>query len=93
MLQLRQPLKRKPLLAEKAKRNQGARNDILQKSAKSTDSQKGWTISERVEILRAIEIIGSGGNQTGKFSDLPNKSEAIKTAGFGNERTARNGGG
>ncbi len=36
-----------------------------------------------------METVGSGSYQNGQLPVLPSKAEAVKTAGFGNERTAR----
>jgi len=48
---------------------------------------EGWAVSEKVAILKAIETKAHGDQS--RSENFPTASEAAKTAGFGNERTAR----
>jgi len=52
---------------------------------------EGWKISERVAILKAIDVKKIGDNQHGGSENFPTLTlaEAAQKAGFGNERTAR----
>ena len=48
---------------------------------------KGWTVSERVAILEAIETIGSGGYKSKRQNFAVSKDDAAKQAGLGNTQS------
>lgn len=58
-------LKLKPIIAEKAKANQGTRTDISQKSVKSHDTQKELAKTARVshDTIHKVETIENSGNE------------------------------
>ena len=62
--------------------------NILKGEFAENEFSEGWKTSERVAILKAIETKQEG-RQPANSENFPSKSEAAKTAGFGNERTAR----